>query len=248
MLSVKIENGIAILEPKGELSSDDFKSISNVIDPYIQKHGKLQGAVIYVQSFPGWDSFAALSSHIHFIKEHHKKISRLAICTDSVIGNFAESIGNIFVNAEIKKFDYKDFNEAEIWASGEYLYDEENHGISIGMYRFNDEYFLSLKAKGKLTHDDYKKLIPIIDSTLKEVKDPKVKLLVDISEFEGWEIRAAWDDFRMGLKYNNVFEKIAMVGNKNWQDIGAKIASWFISGEIKAFEDKKEAIKWLNSK
>ena len=120
------------------------------------------------------------------------------------------------------------------------------HGLSIGIERINKEFFLSLKAVGKLTHEDYLMINPMIDSALEGVKKPKIKVLIDGTEMEGWELRAAWDDFKLGLKHGCEFEKIAIHGNRNWQEITAKIGSWFISGEIKYFEDYDEAIAWLD--
>lgn len=119
------------------------------------------------------------------------------------------------------------------------------HGLSIGIERVGNEFFLSLKAVGKLTHEDYKKITPMIDSALEGVKDPKVKAFIDGSELEGWEIRAAWDDFKLGLKHGGEFDKIAIFGNKKWQEYTAKIGSWFISGEVKYFEDTNSAFSWL---
>jgi len=61
MLSVNLNAlvGIAVLQPDGELSTEDFQSARKIIDPYIESAGKLKGIIIHVQSFPGWDSFAA---------------------------------------------------------------------------------------------------------------------------------------------------------------------------------------------
>lgn len=120
------------------------------------------------------------------------------------------------------------------------------HGLSIGIERIDSEFFLSLKAVGKLTHEDYKTLTPMIDSALNAVTYPNVKALVDLTELDGWELRAAWDDFKLGLKHNNEFSKIALYGNKHWQEISATVGSWFISGEIKFFEDIDSAVSWLN--
>ena len=64
---------------------------------------------------------------------------------------------------------------------------------------------------------------------------------------EGWELRAAWDDFKIGLKHGNEFKRIAIYGNKNWQEITAKIGSWFISGEVKYFDDEGDALAWLSA-
>jgi hypothetical protein len=119
------------------------------------------------------------------------------------------------------------------------------HGLSIGIERVNNEFFLSLKAVGKLTHKDYEIISPMIDSALEGVKDPKVKAFIDGSELEGWEARAAWDDFKLGLKHGSEFDKIAIFGNKKWQGYTAKIASWFISGEVKYFENVSDAFSWL---
>ncbi len=119
------------------------------------------------------------------------------------------------------------------------------HGLSIGIERIGNNFFLSLKAVGKLTHADYEIITPMIDSALAQVKTPKVDVLIDGTELEGWELRAAWDDFKLGLKHNNEFNKIAIYGNKNWQEIAAKVGSWFISGEIKYFENLADAANWL---
>lgn len=119
------------------------------------------------------------------------------------------------------------------------------HGFSIGIERVDDNVFLSLKAMGKLTHEDYQTITPMIDSALDSVKTPKIRALFDATELEGWELRAAWDDFKLGLKHGSEFEKVAMYGNKNWQELAAKIGSWFISGEVKYFESYDEALAWL---
>ena len=121
----------------------------------------------------------------------------------------------------------------------------KKHGLSIGIERIDDRFFLSLKAVGKLTHEDYKIITPMIDSALEGVKDPKINAIIDGTELQGWEMRAAWDDFRLGLKHGSEFEKIAIVGNKKWQENTAKIGSWFVSGEVKYFESEVDALDWL---
>ena len=119
MLSVNIdkEHGIALLEPSGPLSKSDFAAAAKIIDPYIEETGRLKGLIIHTKSFPGWDSFAALASHLSFVQGHHKKISRVAFSTDSIIGNLAEVVGGHFVNAEIKLFSYQDLEQAKSWVA-----------------------------------------------------------------------------------------------------------------------------------
>lgn len=122
----------------------------------------------------------------------------------------------------------------------------KRHGLSIGIERTGQHFFLSLKAQGKLTHEDYQTITPMIESALEGVKDPKVKALIDGTELEGWEPRAAWDDFKLGLKHRNEFDKIAIYGKEDWQETAAKVAGWFLSGEVRFFDELDDALEWLN--
>ncbi|AVF74709.1 STAS/SEC14 domain-containing protein [Vibrio alginolyticus] len=121
----------------------------------------------------------------------------------------------------------------------------ERHGISVGLERFSSEFFLVFKAVGKLTYEDYQAIAPVLESALAGVKGQHVKVLVDISEFSGWELRAAWDDFQLGLKIGPKFEKVAIYGDKHWQELASKVGGWFISGEMQSFNEYDSAIKWL---
>jgi hypothetical protein len=117
MLKVDLDEaeGIAILEPDGELSESVFSSAAKIIDPYLENFGELKGIIIHVKSFAGWDSFLSLIAHLKFVREHHRNISRIAFATDSPIGSFAESIARHFVNAEFKSFDFSELETSRKW-------------------------------------------------------------------------------------------------------------------------------------
>ena len=119
------------------------------------------------------------------------------------------------------------------------------HGISIGINQLNEVFYIRLDLKGKLTHEDYKIMIPLIEEAIKNTPHPKIKILVNALHLTGWEMQAAWDDLKFGLKHNKEFEKIAYVGNKTWEEYGIKLSNWFTSGELKYFEDESEAKRWL---
>ena len=73
MLNITLDeqHGIAILEPDGPLGKDDFQSAAVIIDPYIEKSGHLNDLIIHTESFPGWDSFQAMHSHLTFVKGNY---------------------------------------------------------------------------------------------------------------------------------------------------------------------------------
>lgn len=119
MLHIELdaEHRWAMLKPDGALDADDFKKAAAQIDPIIAEHGKLNGLIIYVEKFPGWDSFSALQSHFRFVQEHHRNVRRIAVVTDSMLGDIAESVASHFVAAEIKHFPYASLSEAKAWVA-----------------------------------------------------------------------------------------------------------------------------------
>lgn len=121
------------------------------------------------------------------------------------------------------------------------------HGLSVGLERVESEIFVSLKATGKLTHEDYQLMIPMIEQALEGIDHPKIDILFDASEWHGWELHAAWDDFKFGLKHGREFNKIAVVGAENLSPWFGKVASWFISGEVRQFATRMQAFEWINS-
>lgn len=123
----------------------------------------------------------------------------------------------------------------------------EFHGLSIGLERLNNQIYMTLTAKGKLSHEDYQLITPMLENALEGIDTPKINLFVDATELEGWELHAAWDDFKLGLKHGKSFHKIALYGNRQWQEWATKIGSWFIGGEAQYFQNKEEALNWLNN-
>ncbi|MFX4227562.1 MAG: STAS/SEC14 domain-containing protein [Porticoccaceae bacterium] len=120
------------------------------------------------------------------------------------------------------------------------------HGISIGIELVESEIFIGLKVVGRLSHEDYQVFTPVLESALAAVDDPNVRMLVDLTDFGGWEPRAAWDDLKIGLRHGRQFRKIAIYGDHHWRDMLTNIGSWFVSGEIKSFATVDEAMNWLN--
>ena len=121
----------------------------------------------------------------------------------------------------------------------------QRHGISIGIEKADESVFITMKAVGTLTHEDYELITPVIDEALRSQKEVQADVFMDVSEFDGWELRAAWDDFKIGITHGNDFRKIALYGHSQWQEKLAKVASWFTSGKVEYFQDKEEALAWL---
>ena len=109
---------ILILKPDGALRAEDFTALASAVDPYIEQNGKLNGLMIEALSFPGWENFAALLSHLRFVRDHHRKIERIAIVTDSALLAAAPKIASHFVSAKLRTFEPAARAEALAWLEG----------------------------------------------------------------------------------------------------------------------------------
>ena len=117
MINVQVlrDEGIIIVEPSGHLEETDFLKLKGEITGIIQAQGCLAGLIIHTKSFPGWDDLSAFKHHLQFVKDHHKKINRVALVTDFSLARMAPSIANQFVAAELKHFSWNELNEAKQW-------------------------------------------------------------------------------------------------------------------------------------
>jgi SpoIIAA-like len=109
------DEGILLVRPQGPIQPGDFESVAKVVDPYIEEKGQLRGIMIEAQSFPGWDSFAALLSHLRFVRDHHRLIAKIAAVSDSTILSIAPQVAKHFVKAEVRHFNANDRETALAW-------------------------------------------------------------------------------------------------------------------------------------
>ncbi len=95
---------ILVLQPEEALTESDFKEVADQIDPVIESLGPLNGVLIQVSSFPGWENFSSMMAHFRFVKNHHKDIQRVALVTDDRVASRLPSMVNHFVAAEARHF------------------------------------------------------------------------------------------------------------------------------------------------
>ena len=109
------EHSILLVQPKSAIQQDDFVKIAKAVDPHIEATGGLAGLILEAPAFPGWKSFGAMVNHLRFVRDHHKRIKRIAVVTDSHLGDVAEHLTSHFVSAEIKHFPAGQTEAARQW-------------------------------------------------------------------------------------------------------------------------------------
>lgn len=109
----------------------------------------------------------------------------------------------------------------------------------------DDGKVLAVHVSGKLTKEDYERFVPEFDRLVQQ--HGKLCLLFDMAEFHGWEVAALWEDTKFAVKHFADIEKLAMVGEKKWQQGMATFCKPFTKATIRYFNhaDAAEARKWL---
>lgn len=98
-------------------------------------------------------------------------------------------------------------------------------------------------ASGRLTEEDYRRLVPRLHEAID--RHGGLRLLILLRDFEGWTPKALIEDLRFDLRHRKDFERVAIVGERRWEEIMTRIAAPLFSGSMRFFEDEAEARGWL---
>ncbi len=104
---------------------------------------------------------------------------------------------------------------------------------------------LAFKLSDKLHDEDYKTFVPRVDQAIAE--EGKIRLLAQFHDFHGWDAHALWDDTKFATTHCTKIERIAIVGEKKWEEWMAKICKPFTMAKIRYFdvEEFDSAVAWL---
>ena len=107
---------------------------------------------------------------------------------------------------------------------------------------------LQVKIRGMLKKADYDRMIQIAKEPIE--RHGKVRALVILEAFEGWERHERWGDVSFMSEQGRHIEKMAIVGDEKWQDDAvAFTAKGFRDTVIEFFNPSRvnEARTWLSS-
>jgi len=114
-IDVLADRNIVVLTPDGALESGDFVRAAHAIDPLIAGSGRLAGLMVHARSFPGWRDFDAVKAHLTFVREHQRRIERLAVVTDSAFLKMMAGIAGAFVHPQVNQFGLGEKERALSW-------------------------------------------------------------------------------------------------------------------------------------
>ena len=99
---------------------------------------------------------------------------------------------------------------------------------------------------GRLHDDDYDRFVSMIERAI--TTERRTRLLLQFEDFYGWESHALWDDLTFEASHSHEVERIALVGERDWQDWMDKVRAPFHRADVRYFSagDLDEARGWVN--
>jgi len=112
------ETGVLVVEVTEPLRAQDFSALTSTADAWLTTHDTLPGIVLHARSFPGWENVGSMLHHLRFVRDHHKKVRRVAVAVDGLPADLAPRVAEHFVSAEVRHFGSDDLDGAVAWAAG----------------------------------------------------------------------------------------------------------------------------------
>jgi hypothetical protein len=104
---------------------------------------------------------------------------------------------------------------------------------------------VEVHVSGKVTKADFQHFVPEFERQVRQ--NGKLRLLFDITDFNGWEVDALWEEIKFDIKYFSEIELLAIVGDKKWHHGMAVFCKPFTKATIQYFDHTNivEARNWL---
>ncbi|MBW3599636.1 MAG: STAS/SEC14 domain-containing protein [Planctomycetes bacterium] len=108
-----------------------------------------------------------------------------------------------------------------------------------------DRNLLEVHVSEQLRKEDYERFTPTVDSFIEQ--NGSIRILLELHDFHGWDAGALWEDIKFGAKHFSDIEKMAVVGDKQWETGLTLFCKPFTTAEIRFFEpsDRDAAKSWV---
>lgn len=110
----------------------------------------------------------------------------------------------------------------------------------------DDGDIISVHVTGKLSATDYGQFVPQVEQIIRD--HGKVRILLVMKDFHGWEAAALWEDVKFDVKHFSDIKKLAMVGDSRWERGMAAFCKPFTTAKVRFFDSahEAEAANWLS--
>jgi SpoIIAA-like len=117
--------------------------------------------------------------------------------------------------------------------------------MAINLEEKNGGKLLEVSLTAKLVKEDYETFVPVVERLVKQ--HGKIQMLVVMHDFHGWTAGALWEDTKFAAHHYSDIERLAVVGEKKWQQGLTVFCKPFTTAAIRYFDyDQAAAARdWL---
>jgi hypothetical protein len=94
--------------------------------------------------------------------------------------------------------------------------------------------YVEVQLTGKITQTDYEALGPDIEQLIQA--HGKLRMLVQLTNFEGWTFGGLWEDIKFDARHFHDIERLAIVGEKRWHEGMALFCKPFTTAMVRYFD------------
>jgi hypothetical protein len=119
------------------------------------------------------------------------------------------------------------------------------------MYRILDSSengIVGIRVESKLTSEEYELLNAYLEQLMQEVGP--IHFLCDMADCEGMNSQALWEEMTCHLRSLREYNRIAVVGDRQWLECGTKVAEPWLQTQLKYFlpDQIDEAWNWVRGR
>lgn len=118
--------------------------------------------------------------------------------------------------------------------------------MSVALHPEKGTNVLEVTISGKLTREDYGTFVPQTEQLIKE--HGKLRMLCHLKDFHGWTLGAMWEDLKFDVRHFTHIERLAFVGDKQWEAGMAVFCKPFTTAKVKYFDasEADKATEWVH--
>jgi len=118
--------------------------------------------------------------------------------------------------------------------------------MSVELHQEIDGKLAVVRLSDKLTKEDYEHFLPEFEKMIEQ--HGKIRVLFQMVDFHGWSAAALWEDVKVAFRHFGDVERVAMVGDKAWEEGMSFFCKPFTAAEIRYFghDELERARQWVS--
>lgn len=117
--------------------------------------------------------------------------------------------------------------------------------MAVTITEIPEQKTIEVHVTGTLAKEDYEQFVPPVEHMIKQ--RGKIRLLVLLHDFKGWDAGALWEDIKFDVQHFNDIDRLAIVGENKWQKGMTIFCKPFTTATVQYFDRDQldEARAWL---